>query len=122
MKRLLTFGVFVVLLVVLTAWIAASPGVGALAPRFVPGALATLPAYNWDHYDCTHVVFKPTLMTPEQLSEGVHWLWRNTLSHSSIWKRLYGGPQFMFYLGMNYAMKMLDKKIHPKCSKNPACG
>ena len=76
--------------------------------------------HNWDHYDCTHVVFKPKLMTPEELSEGVHWLWRETLSHGSIWKRLYGGPQFMFYLGMNYAMKMLDKKIHPKQSKNPA--
>lgn len=76
--------------------------------------------HNWDRYDCTHVVFQPKLMTPEQLSEGVFWLWRETLSHKSIWKRLYGGPQFMFYLGMNYAMKMLDKKIHPSRSENPA--
>ncbi len=75
---------------------------------------------NWDHYDCTHVVFQPKLMTPEQLSEGVYWLWRQTLSHKSIWKRLYGGSQFMFYIGMNYAMKMLDAKIHPKHSNNPA--
>ncbi len=43
-----------------------------------------------------------------------------TLSHKSIWKRLYGGSQFMFYIGMNYAMKMLDAKIHPKHSRNPA--
>ncbi len=76
--------------------------------------------HNWDRYDCTHVVFQPKLMTPDQLSEGVYWLWRETLSHKSIWKRLYGGPQFMFYLGMNYAMKMLDKKIHPTRSENPA--
>ena len=68
---------------------------------------------NWDNYDCTHVVFKPKQMKPEELLDGVNWLWNRTLSHKSIWKRLIGTPQFLYFVVMNYAMKYLHKKIHP---------
>ena len=30
---------------------------------------------NWSEYDGAHVVFQPAKMTPEELYEGVYWLW-----------------------------------------------
>jgi len=77
--------------------------------------------FDWDHYDCTHVVFEPKQMSPEQLLDGVHWLWRETLSYRSIWDRLFHhSPRFGFYLGMNYGMRMLDRTIHPQKAKLPS--
>jgi len=79
--------------------------------------------FDWDHYDCTHVVFQPKQMTPEQLLEGVHWLWKETLAHGSIWGRLFHhSPRLGFYLGMNYGMRMLDKQIHPQKAELPSPG
>jgi radical SAM superfamily enzyme YgiQ (UPF0313 family) len=76
--------------------------------------------FDWDHYDCTHIVFRPQRMRPEQLLEGVHWLWQETLSHRSIWGRLFHhSPRFSFYLGMNYGMRMLDKQIRPQEARLP---
>lgn len=77
--------------------------------------------FDWDHYDCTHVVFQPKRMRPEQLLDGVHWLWKETLSHRSIWDRLFHrSPRFSFYLGMNYGMRMLDRQIRPQKAKLPS--
>lgn len=77
--------------------------------------------FDWDRYDCTHVVFRPKRMSPEQLLDGVHWLWRETLSHRSIWGRLFHhSPRRGFYLGMNYGMRMLDRKIHPGGPRPPS--
>jgi hypothetical protein len=67
------------------------------------------------------VVFRPQRMRPEQLLEGVHWLWQETLSHRSIWGRLFHhSPRFSFYLGMNYGMRMLDKQIRPQEARLPS--
>jgi radical SAM superfamily enzyme YgiQ (UPF0313 family) len=76
--------------------------------------------FDWDHYDCTHVVFRPRQMSPEQLLEGVNWLWKETLSHRSIWGRLLGhSPRSSFYLGMNYGMRMLDRQLRPGGARLP---
>ena len=78
MKRILTLGVFVILLVTLAAWIAASPKAGASAPRFIPGAPANLPAYTWDHYDWSADV---------PFSSQKVWMWiaARTNSHSYLY-------------------------------------
>jgi len=51
MKRIMIIAIPVLLILGLAVWIAAYPGENPLAPRFIPGAPATLPAYTWDHYD-----------------------------------------------------------------------
>lgn len=43
---------------------------------------------NWAMYDVQHCVFKPKLMTKEQLEEGTDRAWRATYSNSGIMKRL----------------------------------
>lgn len=43
---------------------------------------------NWAMYDVEHCVFKPKLMTKEQLEEGTDYAWRMTYSTSNIMKRL----------------------------------
>ena len=61
---------------------------------------------NWDLYDTGHVVFRPRLMTPEQLAEGYAQCYRRLFSHRSIWCRRpvdwrSAGP----YLAMSYLYK-----------------
>jgi len=43
---------------------------------------------NWAMYDVEHCVFKPKLMTKEELEEGTDFAWRMTYSTSNIMKRL----------------------------------
>lgn len=43
---------------------------------------------DWTKYDMGNVVFKPRLMTPEQLKEGASWAWRQFYSYKSILKRI----------------------------------
>jgi radical SAM superfamily enzyme YgiQ (UPF0313 family) len=43
---------------------------------------------NWAMYDVEHCVYKPALMTPEQLEEGTAWAWEETYKLSSIARRL----------------------------------
>jgi radical SAM superfamily enzyme YgiQ (UPF0313 family) len=42
---------------------------------------------DWSRYDTAHVVFRPNLMTAEQLAEGYAWCYRRLFSHASIWRR-----------------------------------
>jgi radical SAM superfamily enzyme YgiQ (UPF0313 family) len=42
---------------------------------------------DWERYDTAHVVFRPRLLTPEQLQEGYGWCYRRLFSHGSIWRR-----------------------------------
>ncbi|NOX87800.1 MAG: radical SAM protein [Calditrichaeota bacterium] len=44
--------------------------------------------HNWEHYDYFHVVFKPRLMTPEELYEGFLEFNKNFFSYKSIFTRL----------------------------------
>ncbi len=43
---------------------------------------------NWSLYDVEHVVFKPKLLTPEQLEEGLLFAWRETYRFVNIAKRI----------------------------------
>ncbi len=43
---------------------------------------------NWDYYDTYHVVFKPKLLTAEELNDGLIWSYENFYSTKSILKRL----------------------------------
>jgi len=45
---------------------------------------------NWSMYDAQHVVFKPKLMSSEELQEGLYWTWRQCYTARSIFKRLVG--------------------------------
>jgi radical SAM superfamily enzyme YgiQ (UPF0313 family) len=44
---------------------------------------------DWSKYDSNHVVFRPKLMTPEELMQGYLWTYRNFYSLGSIWKRVF---------------------------------
>lgn len=46
--------------------------------------------YNWSFYDAQHVVFKPALMTAEELQNGLFWAWRQSYGFGSILNRLIG--------------------------------
>ena len=43
---------------------------------------------DWALYDSQHVVFRPRLMSPEELEQGLHWTWRQTYRVRSIVTRL----------------------------------
>jgi len=45
---------------------------------------------DWSNYDFTHAVFKPKLMTPEELKQGLAWAYKRIYSIPSILKRLSG--------------------------------
>jgi radical SAM superfamily enzyme YgiQ (UPF0313 family) len=45
-------------------------------------------SYNWSHYDNTTVVFRPKNMTPDELTEGYHYVRRSFYSLSSIVGRI----------------------------------
>ena len=61
---------------------------------------------DWTLYDTGHVVFRPKLMTADQLAEGYAWCYRRLFSHRSIWRRrppdLAAVPA---YLAMSYLYK-----------------
>ena len=42
----------------------------------------------WQHYNGTHVVFKPARMTPEELNEGRAWVKQEFYSFRNIYKRI----------------------------------
>lgn len=43
---------------------------------------------DWRYYDVQHVVFRPELMSPERLEEGLHWTWEQAYRLPSIVRRL----------------------------------
>jgi hypothetical protein len=65
---------------------------------------------NWDLYDTAHVVFRPNLMTEQQLAEGYAWLYRRLFSTASIWRRR---PEDWHavapYLAMSYLYKRSNR-------------
>ena len=40
---------------------------------------------NWRHYDCTHPVFRPRLMSPEALQAGLHWAYKRPTACGTSW-------------------------------------
>ncbi|MEW6009347.1 MAG: radical SAM protein [Candidatus Omnitrophota bacterium] len=67
---------------------------------------------NWSFYDAQHVVFRPALMTPEELQEGLFWAWRQSYNFSSILKRLYGSRCLLAYMiPANFAYRFYANNI-----------
>lgn len=68
---------------------------------------------NWSLYDTSHVVFRPRLMTVEQLAEGYAWCYRRLFSHGSIWRRRPQDPRALLpYLAMSYLYKKSNRMWH----------
>jgi radical SAM superfamily enzyme YgiQ (UPF0313 family) len=68
---------------------------------------------NWNLYDTAHVVFRPRLMSPEQLAEGYSWCYRRLFSHGSIWRRRPDRPGALLpYLAMSYLYKRSNPFWH----------
>jgi radical SAM superfamily enzyme YgiQ (UPF0313 family) len=61
---------------------------------------------DWSLYDTSHVVFKPRLLTPEQLLDGYFCALKDSYSLSSIVRRLWGANSWKtFFAGMNYGFR-----------------
>ena len=67
---------------------------------------------NWALYNAQHVVFRPKNMTPEELIEGHHWLWKNSYKTLNIVKRLASSRAFMeFSILANIGYKYYSMKL-----------
>ena len=61
---------------------------------------------DWSRYDTAHVVFKPKLMSEEQLLAGYEQCYRDLFSHRSIWaRRPLDWRAVPSYLAMSYLYK-----------------
>jgi radical SAM superfamily enzyme YgiQ (UPF0313 family) len=68
---------------------------------------------HWPHYDMSHVVFKPKLMSPEELQQGYLWAQKYCCSPRSILGRLLRGPRnhFPFFLMSNFVLRRAQMEI-----------
>ena len=65
---------------------------------------------DWSLYDTAHVVFRPNMMTPEQLAEGYAWCYQRLFSHASIWRRRPEATAAVLpYLAMSYLYKKSNR-------------
>src|SRR5437867_3777975 len=61
---------------------------------------------DWDLYDTAHAVFRPKLMTAEELESGYEHAYRRLFALSSIWRRRPHQPAAIVpYLGMSFLYK-----------------
>lgn len=61
---------------------------------------------DWSRYDTAHVVFRPRLMSAEQLARGYAWCYRRVFSHAGIWRRRPAEWRAVpAYLAMSYLYK-----------------
>lgn len=65
---------------------------------------------DWDRYDTSHCVFRPKLMSAEELEGGYAWCYRRLFSLSSIWRRR---PARHAETPGYLAMSLLYKKMNP---------
>lgn len=67
---------------------------------------------NWKHYDTQHVVFKPKLLSPQELDEGFKWAYRETFTVTSSFNRtLHSGRNFFITFAGNLAYKIYIKRL-----------
>jgi radical SAM superfamily enzyme YgiQ (UPF0313 family) len=82
--------------------------------------------HDWSNYDIANVVFKPKLMTPQELKQGFTWAYQHVYSFSSIFKRLSGmisGRKWRYFgplLTLNLAYRRIFKGAEK--AKDPAKG
>ena len=66
--------------------------------------------YDWSHYNTSRVVFRPRLLTPEQLRRGYMWIYRQFYSLRNIIRRLPDTPrQRPAYLLFNLGYRKYGK-------------
>ena len=49
---------------------------------------------DFSRYDGSHAVFRPQLMAPEALENGLHWTRQQTYSPSAIWRRVFSWTRY----------------------------
>lgn len=68
---------------------------------------------DWSRYDTGHVVFRPRLMTADELAEGYAWCYERLFSHASIWRRRPDDWRAVPpYLAMSYLYKRSNPLWH----------
>lgn len=68
---------------------------------------------DWSLYDTANVVFRPKLMTEEQLFEGYSWCYQRLFSHASIWQRRpVDWHAVLPYMAMSYLYKRSNRIWH----------
>jgi len=82
--------------------------------------------HDWSNYDIANVVFKPKLMTPQELKEGFTWAYQQVYSFPGIFRRLPGmisGRRWK-YLGPLLTLNLAYRRIFKgaKRAKDPAKG
>jgi len=73
---------------------------------------------NWSNYHTGSVVFKPLLMTTDELQEGYHWIYREFYSYKNILKRIFRSPRNIVYraaVNLSYGRKAMKLTV-PKLS------
>jgi radical SAM superfamily enzyme YgiQ (UPF0313 family) len=89
------------------------PGTGAYDDLKAQGRIIE---DNWEYYDYEHVVFKPAKMSPEELYNGIVWIWNQTYSMKAIAKRLLNSNLFLGELVLaNFGFRHHAKQL----LKNP---
>ncbi len=71
---------------------------------------------DWSRYHTGEVVYRPLRMTPEELLQGYHWIFRKTYTIKNILLRSLGGPR-----GISYRVAA-NLSYRKKAMKMPAAG
>lgn len=67
---------------------------------------------NWTYYDTQHVVFKPKLMTVNELDDGFKWAYKKTFTVSSSFRRtINSGKNFFITFAGNQAYRIYLKRL-----------
>jgi radical SAM superfamily enzyme YgiQ (UPF0313 family) len=69
---------------------------------------------NWAHYHTSAVVFKPLLMTAEELQEGYNWIYREFYSYPNMFKRIFQSPRNIIYraaVNLSYGRKAMKLPV-----------
>jgi radical SAM superfamily enzyme YgiQ (UPF0313 family) len=66
---------------------------------------------DWEKYDSLHAVYRPLLMSVEELEKGMRRIWKEVFSTSSIYQRILKKPWIhpLFYLAMNWQFHKLTR-------------
>jgi radical SAM superfamily enzyme YgiQ (UPF0313 family) len=67
--------------------------------------------FDWNHYNTHNVVYRPRLLTPEQLLEGYWGALRESFTWPSIFRRMWGnGVKYNFFYPMNFGYRQSIRK------------
>ncbi len=67
---------------------------------------------KWEYYDTQHVVFKPKLMTPQELDDGFKWAYKKTFALGASFRRtINSGRNFFLTFAGNQAYRIYLKRL-----------